>query len=79
MSFLGATLGPSPSYAPGMADETLTFAEKIKTLHIGGIAPKTKTRIDDHGTHRVAVTEHNSKDDRVDVKVIPGAVKGGAR
>lgn len=53
-----------------MADEPLTFAEKIRTLHIGGRAPKQQTRIDDHGTHRVAVTEYARKDDRVDVTVL---------
>lgn len=53
-----------------MADAPLTFAEKIKTLHFGGQAPKRQTRIDDHGTHKIAVTEHASKDDRVDVTVL---------
>jgi hypothetical protein len=55
-----------------MAEE-MSFAEKIKTLNIGipsHRGPKKTT--DDHGTHRVTVTEHWN--DRVDVTVKPPTV-----
>lgn len=55
-------------------ERELTFAEKIRTLHIGGRAPAKQTRVDDHGTHRVAVTEHRTND-RVDVTVMPPTAK----
>lgn len=55
-----------------MADE-LSFAEKIRTIGVVGLSssPKVKQTVDEHGTHDVVVTEHNTKDDRVDVTVRP--------
>lgn len=54
-----------------MADD-LPFAEKIKTIGVMGLssAPRKQSRVDDHGTHRVVVTEHR-ENDRVDVTVKP--------
>lgn len=56
-----------------MAERELTFAEKIRTLGVVGLSssPKVKRTVDEHGTHDVVVTEHRTKDDRVDVTVTP--------
>lgn len=57
-------------------DRELTFAEKIRTIGVVGLSssPKVKRTVDDHGTHNVVVTEHNTSDDRVDVTVTPPTV-----
>ena len=49
----------------------MTFAEKVRTLGVVGLSssPRTQSRVDDHGTHEVVTTEHNTTDDRVDVVV----------
>lgn len=56
-----------------VADEQLSFRDKVRTIGVVGLsnAPRTKVTVDDHGTHEVAVTEHNTSDDRVDVTVRP--------
>lgn len=58
-----------------VADE-LSFAEKVRSIGVVGLsnAPRVKRTVDDHGTHTVTVTEHNTKDDRVDVTVAPSTV-----
>jgi hypothetical protein len=60
-----------------VAEQEMTFAEKIRTIGVVGLSssPRTKTRVDDHGTHSVEVTEHVS--DRVDVTVKPGTTHKG--
>lgn len=58
--------------------EELSFAEKIKTLNIGVPSKRApKTRVDDHGTHTVEVTEHWN--DRVDVTVKPPTFHKGKK
>jgi hypothetical protein len=51
--------------------EELSFAEKIRTIGVVGLSgsPRRKSTVDEHGTHNVVVTEHATKDDRVDVTV----------
>lgn len=63
-------------YGALMADDELSFAEKVRTIGVVGLSssPKQKRTVDDHGTHNVVVTEHSSKDDRVDVTVTPPTV-----
>lgn len=57
-----------------LVPEEMSFAEKVRTIGVVGLssAPRVQSRVDDHGTHKVVVTEHNTKDDRVDVTVMPG-------
>lgn len=56
------------SDAPGLSE---AFKEKIRSIGVVGLssAPTSKSRVDDHGTHEVLVTE--SAGDRVDVAVRP--------
>lgn len=56
-----------------MPEPELSFAEKVRTIGVVGMsnAPRTKVTVDEHGTHDVVVTEHNTSDDRVDVTVRP--------
>lgn len=58
---------------PVTGERELSFAEKVRTLGVVGLSssPRTKVRVDDHGSHEVVVTEHNTRDDRVDVTVRP--------
>lgn len=60
-----------------VADQ-MSFRDKIRTIGVMGLsnAPSQKVRVDDHGSHEVAVTEH-AKGDRVDVTVRPATKHKG--
>lgn len=60
-----------------VATEETSFRDKIRTIGVVGLSssPRTKSRVDDHGTHEVVVTEHATKDERVDVTVRPPTTK----
>ena len=57
----------------------MSFRDKVRTIGVVGLSssPRKQTRVDDHGTHTVEVTEHNTADDRVDVTVKPGTTHKG--
>lgn len=54
-----------------------TQREHYLSIRVAGVdrAQMTKTTLDDHGTHRVAVTEHYTDRQDVTVKVPTVAVK----
>ena len=67
-----------------MTDGTLSFKDKIKTLQVmtrSGKGPAVRERRDERDGHRIkdtrdelghVTTEHDTKDDRVDVLIRPG-------
>lgn len=52
-----------------VTDDQLSFRDKVRSIGVLGRAPASRSRVDDHGTHEVVVTEHRG--DRVDVTVRP--------